>query len=65
MFVELGYRGGPGPKIYISFITPRSLLRMGYCRHCTRTSVRTSVRPYVRPSEIFFEIFGFLGSSRW
>ena len=27
--------------------------------------VRPSVRPYVRPSEIFFEIFGFLGSSRW
>ena len=25
--------------------TPRSLLRMGYCRHCTRRSVGTYVRP--------------------
>ena len=30
-----------------------------------RTSVRPYVRPYVRPSEIFFGIFGFLGSSSW
>ena len=30
---------------YLIFFTPRSLLRMGYCRHCTRTYVRTYVRP--------------------
>ena len=34
-------------------------------RQYVRTYVRMSVRMSVRPSEIFFEIFGFLGSSRW
>ena len=42
--------------------TPRSLIRMGYCRHCTRTSVRPyvrpSVRPYVRP-KFFLRFLGF------
>ena len=48
------------------FFTPRSLLRMGYCRQPTRTYVLTSVRPSVRPSQKFLisnDIFGFLGPS--
>ena len=33
-------------KIRFSIVfTPQSLLRMGYCRHCTRTYVRAYVRP--------------------
>ena len=52
-----------GVKFYLSFFlhfypaefTPDGVL----------SSLYSYVRPYVRPSEIFFEIFGFLGSSRW
>ena len=46
----------------IAVFTLQSLLRMGYCCHCSRTYVRT----YVRTSfQNFFGDFCFLGSSCW